>query len=323
MPQNEIEPETSIVSLRSRDFLEMEQALSSWDHHYRQISPGAFRGRLLLTQTGSLGIFRNRWERAIHYRGVAPKGTTGLVITLTQSGDAHWMGQPVTVDDVFITPCGMEGEYVSASLWDSVVVTIPEVDLLQQIADLSHADPVEILRRPSVVHLTNEVAAKVREVCTAYLHSAEQSLARPDAPSALPEMAKSTVELITRALVFSGRPRDRKLSYSRQRQLIGNAVDYCEHRADAAIRINNLCRELGVSERTLRYTFYNQTGMPPLAFLKRERLNRVHRSLRKADSAEALVKQIAYSHGFSHLGHFSSDYREMFGEAPSETLRRR
>ena len=38
---------------------------------------------------------------------------------------------------------------------------------------------------------------------------------------------------------------------------------------------------------------------------------------------EALVKQIAYSHGFSHLGHFSSDYRQLFGEAPSETLRRR
>jgi len=323
MPQNEMEPDTSIHRLESRDFLEMEQTLGTWDHQYRQVSPGAFRGGLLLTQTGSLGIFRNRWERAIHYRGVAPKGTIGLAITLTQPGEAHWMGQPVTVDDVIVQPCGMEAEYISASLWDSVVFTLPEVDFLQQIADISHADPVEILRRPSVVHLTTQVAAKVREACTAYLHSAEQSLARPDAPSALPEMAKSTAELIARALVSSRRPRDRKPSCSRQRQLIGKAVDYYEHCEDEAIRINNLCRELGVSERTLRYTFCNLTGMPPLAFLKRQRLNRVHRSLRRADPAETLVKQVALTHGFSHLGHFSREYRQMFGEAPSETLRRR
>jgi AraC family ethanolamine operon transcriptional activator len=323
MPQNEMEPNTSIHRLESRDFLEMERALGTWDHQYRQIKPGAFRGGFLLTQTGSLGIFRNRWERAIHYRGVAPKGSIGLAITLTQPGEARWMGQPVNVDDVIVQPSGMEAEYISASLWDSVVFAIPEVDFLQQIADTSHADPVEILRRPSVVHLTTQVAARVREACTAYLHCVEQSLARPDAPSALPEMAKSTAELIARALVSSRPLRDQEPSCSRQRQLIGKAVDHYEHREDEAIRINNLCRELGVSERTLRYAFCNLTGMPPLAFLKRQRLNRVHRSLRKADPAEALVKQVALTHGFSHLGHFSREYGQMFGETPSETLRHR
>ena len=55
----------------------MEQALSGWDHEYDQISPGKFRGGLFHTQTGSLGIFRNRWEKAIAYRGTAPKGTIG------------------------------------------------------------------------------------------------------------------------------------------------------------------------------------------------------------------------------------------------------
>jgi AraC family ethanolamine operon transcriptional activator len=323
MPQKATELENSVHRLESRDFLEMERALDAWDHRYRQISPGAFRGSLLLTQTGSLGIFRNRWERAIHYRGVAPKGTVGLAITLTQQGEAHWMGHPATVDDVIVQPCGMESEYISTSLWDSVVFTIPEVDFLRQTADIAHADPVETLRRPSVVHLTTQVAAEVREACTAYLYTAEQCLARPDAPSALPEMAKSTAELIARAVVSSRPPRDQKPSYSSQLQLIDKAVDYFEHHENEAIRINMMCRELGVSERTLRYAFHNLTGLPPAVFMKRQRLNRVHRSLRKADPAEALVKQVAYTHGFSHLGHFSREYRQLFDESPSETLRRR
>ena len=60
-----------VYKLESRDFKEMQHALSTWDHRYRQISPGAFHGGLLHTQIGSLGIFRNRWERAVHYRGAA------------------------------------------------------------------------------------------------------------------------------------------------------------------------------------------------------------------------------------------------------------
>jgi AraC family ethanolamine operon transcriptional activator len=320
---NTMAPDTSIRALESRDFMEMERELGAWDHQYRQVSSGAFRGRLLLTQTDSLGIFRNRWERAIHYQGVAPKGTVGLAITLSQPGEARWMGQPVTADDVIVQPCGVEAEYISASLWDSVVFTIPEIDFLQQTADITHADPVEILRRPSVVHLTTQVAAQTREACAAYLGIAEQSLANPDAPSPLAEMAKSAAELITRAVASSLPPRDRKPSWSRHRQLIDKAVDYCEYREDEAIRISELCRELGVSERTLRFAFQSLTGMPPLAFLKRQRLNRIYRILRNSDPAEMLVKQVAYPHGFSHLGQFSRDYRQLFGEAPSETLRRR
>jgi len=32
------------------------------------------------------------------------------------------------------------------------------------------------------------------------------------------------------------------------------------------------------------------------------------------------VKQVAYAHGFWHLGQFAHDYKRLFGESPSETL---
>jgi AraC family transcriptional regulator, ethanolamine operon transcriptional activator len=34
------------------------------------------------------------------------------------------------------------------------------------------------------------------------------------------------------------------------------------------------------------------------------------------------VKKIALDSGFWHLGHFAKDYHALFGENPSETLRR-
>ena len=314
--------DTHIHRLESRDFEEMEQTLGDWDHRYRQVGAGAFRGQLLLTEVGSLGIFRNRWERAIHYQGVAPKGTVALGVTLVQTGEGRWMGQPATIDDVLVQPQGAEAEYISAPLWDSVVLAIPEADLLERMADLTEADPVDMLRRPSLAHLTRQMSAQVREACTAYLRLAEQSLAKPDTPSPLPEMAESTVELMARALVSSRLSNDQKKSGRRQRQLIAHSVNYCHDREEQSIRINALCRHLGVSERTLRYAFQNRTGMAPLTFLKGQRLNRVYRALRQSDPAARLIKQVAQDNGFSHLGQFSHDYKQLFGEAPSKTLKR-
>ncbi len=119
----------------------MEHALSDWDHQYRQISPGAFRGGLLHTQTDSLGIFRNRWERAVQYRGTPPRGTVALAVTLAQSGEGRWMGQRMGTDDLLVAGCGAEGDYRSAPLWDSVVFAIPEAELLQRISDITRDDP--------------------------------------------------------------------------------------------------------------------------------------------------------------------------------------
>ena len=314
--------DTQVYRLESRDFTEMEYALSAWDHQYRQISPGAFRGGLVHTQTGSPGIFRNRWERAIHYRGSAPEGTIGLAISLAQTGEACWLGQRVVFDDVIIQRCGTEAEYLSAPLWDSVVFAIPEAELAQQITDITHDDPEAILHGLSVARLTPQRAAQVRQASLANLDAAARSLAAPGAPSPLPEMAHLLVRLMVRALVSSRPPHHARAGLDRQRQLIREAEDYAAHLPEQPLRIGQLCREIDVSERTLRDAFYKVTGTSPLAYLKTRQLNRVYRGLRSVDADEVLIKRVAIANGFTHLGQFSRDYKQLFGELPSETLQR-
>jgi AraC-like DNA-binding protein len=310
-----------VYSLESRDFTEMEHALSAWDHRYRQISPGRFHGGLLHTQVGSLGIFRNRWERAVHYRGVAPEGTVALALTLAQSGEGRWNGQRMGPDDMIVAGCGAEGEYLSAPLWDSVVIAVPETELAQQIAELTHDDPRGFIAH-GVARLTPQAAAQVRQAARAYLDASARALVRPDAASPLPEMARSMIELMAHALVSAQPPRSQKQSLNRQRQLIRKAEDYCAHNKDQPLRIGRLCCETGISERSLRDAFHKLAGMSPLAYLKSEQLNQVYRTLHHADPAEALIKQVAYRNGFRHIGQFCRDYKHLFGELPSETLQR-
>ncbi|MDF1851557.1 MAG: helix-turn-helix domain-containing protein [Verrucomicrobiales bacterium] len=103
-------------------------------------------------------------------------------------------------------------------------------------------------------------------------------------------------------------------------------------RADAVIRqkINEgdgyssefICRNLGVSERSLQMHFKEAMGMPPKTWFRRVAMNEAHRVLTLEQPRPGLVAQVAMDHHFEHLGRFSQEYRKLFGESPSETARR-
>ena len=62
--------------------------------------------------------------------------------------------------------------------------------------------------------------------------------------------------------------------------------------------------------------------MSPATWLRRIRLNKIHKTLLRSSPDEVLIKQVAMDNGFLHLGHFSQNYKTLFGELPSDTLRK-
>ena len=86
--------------------------------------------------------------------------------------------------------------------------------------------------------------------------------------------------------------------------------------------MSELCANVGVPERTLRAFCEEALGMSPGRYLRLCRLNKVHSALLSADPGTARVAEIAQRYQFSELGRFAATYRAMFGETPSNTLRR-
>ena len=62
--------------------------------------------------------------------------------------------------------------------------------------------------------------------------------------------------------------------------------------------------------------------MGPMRFLLRWRMHLARRVLREADPAATTVTAIAMQFGFWELGRFAAEYRTLFAEPPSATLRR-
>nr|WP_202500919.1 AraC family transcriptional regulator [Streptomyces sp. SID5785] len=102
---------------------------------------------------------------------------------------------------------------------------------------------------------------------------------------------------------------------------VKRAVEALRARPDHPFTTMELAAEAGVGARRLQEAFGRYVGMPPMAYLRALRLERVHEDLRAADPGSTTVSAIAHSWGFGHLGRFAEQYRARYGCAPSVTLR--
>ena len=91
---------------------------------------------------------------------------------------------------------------------------------------------------------------------------------------------------------------------------------------DDPITIGALSRSVGVSERTLRNAFVDVHRESPKRYFLNERLRRAQQALCDVRGADTTVTAVATQHGFYELGRFALQYKAMFGESPSHTLRR-
>lgn len=88
------------------------------------------------------------------------------------------------------------------------------------------------------------------------------------------------------------------------------------------ITIAALSQTVGVSERTLRNAFADVHRESPKRYFLKQRLQSVRQVLSDAGNTVATVTAVATDYGFYELGRFALQYRALFGESPSETLRR-
>ena len=79
---------------------------------------------------------------------------------------------------------------------------------------------------------------------------------------------------------------------------------------------------VGVSERTLRTAFEEYFGVGPTKYLKIRTLHEARKALIAADPFATSVTDIAARLGIWEFGRFSHDYKTLFGELPSQTLRK-
>lgn len=98
------------------------------------------------------------------------------------------------------------------------------------------------------------------------------------------------------------------------------AQDFIHANAARPISLSDISDAAGVTPRMLQLAYKSAFGLSPMRALQQERLRLARFDLLSGDATS--VSDTALKWGFSHLGRFSVDYRQEFGETPRETLAR-
>jgi AraC family ethanolamine operon transcriptional activator len=110
---------------------------------------------------------------------------------------------------------------------------------------------------------------------------------------------------------------DQKDFHTSPNLIFRKAQDYIQGNIHEKINILDLSKDIGVSERNLRYVFTNKIGMGPKKYIHNLKLNKVRKELKM--KREEKVNILANNYGLWHAGKFASDYKRLFGELPSKT----
>lgn len=104
--------------------------------------------------------------------------------------------------------------------------------------------------------------------------------------------------------------------------LLRKAVKFIEKHLTDPISIKDIANAAGVTPRRLQQSFRQELNRTPMQYVRFRRLHLSRYWLTQADGFPT-VSEVCENAGFNHMGRFSADYRNLFGEHPNETLKNR
>jgi AraC family ethanolamine operon transcriptional activator len=100
-------------------------------------------------------------------------------------------------------------------------------------------------------------------------------------------------------------------------------LDYVHGEPTEEITAVDMCTLADCSQSWLEHSFKKRFGVTPKKYVKYLRLSRLRENLLNPEEAEGqTVIELASDFGFWHMGQLAADYRKVYGELPSDTLKR-
>ena len=293
---------------------EQEEALQRQgvNQNTRQLGKGNFRFELAVRNTEQVDLFSGRFKTAVSITLEPAMGKVRLLFPVSANGQYSASGQNVANDKLVVLPNGSGTDIVTPDLAGAEAIVVSESRFIEMTEALC---PTFI--RPEGMAVIEGNAAQLHALRMAVLNLVADPGFEPHhgqvsnlLAATIAWMGNSSSHRVPESLLVNGaRIRTAKL-----------AQEYIEEHYCDRVRIENLCSATGVGVRTLQRCFREYFDVTITEYLKTVRLNAAYRSLDASHTDHTTVAAIALQYGFTHLGRFSVNFRERFGESPSTTL---
>lgn len=291
------------------------RSLMGWRRELIQLSSGVFAGKIVGVEFEGLQAADEWLSRSAFHIGPAAPGGLTLGVARARNGEtAIWNAQKVCANTIL---CAFDDtEMVLRSGDGSRIrwVFVPW-SMLGQHIEIRHC--VAEQKDAAALCLKDERLAGKLRTCVWQLR---QGPARAGAgwPSVREEMIGIAGDFVR---LYVAAPPCLGARAAHAMRILYVIRRYLRNNVGESISLLDLCDAASTSERTIRNACEIITGESPIAFLRAMRLNQVRRSLLNATNP-VRVTEIGMRCGFLHMPQFSKDYRHLFDELPSTTIRR-
>lgn len=306
-------------------FEQLAEAINDWELDFRQLDAinNPFRLQQLYTPDFLFG--RAALDSHFHQRGGPTLGFRTFALHTNDCSDYQWCGERADLNSLVVMPQGGEFESVSRRGFDIFTISL-STPLLERTAELEFHRPLsEFLGPGGKVHYrAGGSLLKLRNA----LHSISEAVGKGhDRVADLGGAAglnsfKRQLAYMILSCLERGDPQTVRAPRSKRQLALYRAIEFIEHTPQLQLSVSTLVEQVGVSRRSLEYAFQDGLGMSPANYLKVLQLRALHKELLEADPQSQSVAEISVRHGFRHAGQLATDYRGLFGELPSFTLRR-
>lgn len=302
------------------DIDELAATQPDWRLQYDQLSKGSFVGSLQHVRLPGVRLVVERVSRAVRQRGQIGPRDVGFALGLSSVGAGYFHGQRLDSDSIMIG----RGDELDLTTPDDYLLIgmVVSGDLLSEVWQHLYQKPWSSwLDQKVVVQARPGTAEHVRAVHLRVLGSIAKDPALLRDSQALLQLRDAI--LVEWLEAIPERVDTSELhSIDARRRVVDRVCELVLGQPDHPPTLLKVCSDVGASPRKLDYCFRDVLGISPAKYLRAVRLNGVRRELRRAAESSATVHDIAARWGFWHMGAFSADYKQQFGELPSMTHRR-
>lgn len=301
---------------------EHAQSVANLTQTYFQIESGAFRSTLRQCDLNGIGVFSESANRRVVESGHPSPGT--VLMAWISSGPLSTMNpDPRDIGGLSISTARSGEDWMVQMPADTelVGITVPTSEFARLADSLGSAARNKVRQRKFQPQgeASSRALLKLRTGVEAIRQQTEY-LACPDARTALRQRILDDLFAVLDEAAPPDRGDSTRMAYC---DIVKRSQEFVLRNAGYPTSVLDLCAALRISRRTMHTAFTVITGQSPVAYLRSIRLGQVRKLLRGIPASQMTIASAAARCGFIHLGNFANDYRQLFGELPSHTPRRR
>jgi AraC-like DNA-binding protein len=290
-----------VQAFDTADVAEQIRATPGWVQHYQQMSPGHFAGRVRYLDLQGVEIYEEQMNTRVEQNFSAPEGS--LAFCFDRSDNALYVLNGES-RNIWITPENYQ---------EIAVVFGPA--FVQR-----HGLNVDRLEGLFMAPLNSGQNALFSRWLSGTLTRLAQTLDPPSKEALTQQLLEDCLYILDNACVCLDRGGLQRRA--EERAVMKRIGEWAADAPEDTLNLLELSQIAGVSLRQLQHAFKAYTGMTPTHWLRLRRLNSARRELLSRTAMDTTVAEVAMHWSFWHLGRFSSSYRALFNELPSQTLAR-